>query len=95
MGETVIQDFGCIGRAAYIPMAMLCHSLVGMFARVIVRRRMMIFYTRAGPWPIGIGIKMNIGGAIGPGAGPGSSADGCHRLAAEEMQDMPIPELVL
>jgi hypothetical protein len=51
------------------------HSLVRMFVRVMVRRRVMIFYTRTWPWPIGIGIRMNIGGAIGEGAAPGNSAD--------------------
>src|ERR1700689_124854 len=46
-----------------------------MFVRVMIRRRVMIFYTRTWRCPIGIGIRVNIGGAIGPGAAPGNSAD--------------------
>src|ERR1700691_2959696 len=54
------------------------HSLVRMFLGVMVclrRRRMMILYTRTWHWPIRTDIRMNIGGAIGPGGAPGSSAD--------------------
>jgi hypothetical protein len=44
-----------------------------MFVRVMIRRRVMIFYSRTWPCPIDIGIRVNIGGAIGPDAAPGNS----------------------
>ena len=64
----VVPEKGHLGSGFY-------HSLVRMFVRVMIRRRVMIFYTRTWPCPIGIGIRVNIGGAIGPGAAPGNSAD--------------------